>query len=190
MARQRGFDDDAAVRAACELFWAQGYEKTSLADLQRVTGLSRSSMYAAYGSKQGLFRRASLSYLSDVIGPLLGPMEEAGATPRTIQGFFLEMAAVLRSPETRCAKRGCFVLSTVLELEHLDDQAMDMVVQYRERVQAAVANALTTMEDAADRSAQAEVLTALHVGIMITARVDPVAAAVASETVADRYSED
>jgi TetR/AcrR family transcriptional repressor of nem operon len=187
MARRRGFDDLAAVRAARDVFWEKGYELVSLPELQRATGLSRSSLYAAYGSKRGLFERAALSYLADVVDPLLGPMEMPGAGVREIRGFFLEMAAVLRSPDTRFARRGCFVLNVVLELEHLDQAATDMVTRYRLRVRAAVANALAS---AAGREARAEVLTAAHVGIMVTARLDPVAAAIASETVAAGLRDD
>ena len=187
MARERAFDDRTAVRAACEVFWAQGYEHTSLVDLQRATGLSRSSLYAAYGSKRGLFRRASLSYLADVVDPLLQPMETPGASPATIADFFLTMAAVLRSPDTRFAKRGCFVLNTALELDQLDAEAIDMVTNYRLRVRTAIENALGSREADDARQTRAEVLTSAHVGIMITARVDPAAAAVASETVAGEY---
>lgn len=72
MARTREFDDETAVRAARELFWERGYVSTSLADLQAATRLSRSSMYATYGSKRGLFERAALSYLAEVIDPCSG----------------------------------------------------------------------------------------------------------------------
>jgi AcrR family transcriptional regulator len=41
-----------------ELFWRQGYEGTSLADLTRELGLTRPSLYAAFGSKEGLFLKA------------------------------------------------------------------------------------------------------------------------------------
>ena len=186
MARERGFDDGSAVRAACELFWAQGYERTSLADLQRTTGLSRSSLYAAYGSKRGLFERASLLYLADVVHPMLEPMEQPGAEPSTIAGFFLTMAEALRNPETRFARRGCFVLNTILELDQLDAAAVDMVSAYRRRVQAAIENALPH-DDNNRRTERAEVLTSLHVGVMITARVDPDAAAIACEAAAGEY---
>ncbi|HEY0816107.1 MAG TPA: helix-turn-helix domain-containing protein, partial [Pseudonocardia sp.] len=160
MARARGFDDLSAVRAAREIFWEHGYESTSLLQLQRATGLSRSSLYAAYGSKRGLFERASLNYLDEVIGPLLVPMEAPGAGVQTISAFFLAMAQATRSPEARYARRGCFVLNTVLELEHLDTSATDMVSSYRARVHAAIAQALTSVEsDAATRSTRAEILT-------------------------------
>ena len=56
--RPREFDVDKALERAMELFWRQGYEGTSLADLTRELGLTRPSLYAAFGSKEGLFLKA------------------------------------------------------------------------------------------------------------------------------------
>jgi AcrR family transcriptional regulator len=56
--RPREFDTDRALERAMELFWRQGYEGTSLADLTRALGLTRPSLYAAFGSKEGLFLKA------------------------------------------------------------------------------------------------------------------------------------
>jgi len=56
--RPREFDIDRALERAMELFWRQGYEGTSLTDLTRELGLTRPSLYAAFGSKQGLFLKA------------------------------------------------------------------------------------------------------------------------------------
>jgi AcrR family transcriptional regulator len=184
VARTREFDDETAVRAARELFWERGYVSTSLADLQAATRLSRSSMYATYGSKRGLFERAALSYLAEVIDPLLGPMEAPGSGAAEIAGFFLSMATVLRSSNERLAKRGCFMINTLMELDELDAEASDMVSVYRARVHRAVLNAVGSVEGVGDREARAGVLTAGHLGVMTMARIAPVAAAVASETIA------
>jgi AcrR family transcriptional regulator len=56
--RPREFDMDKALGRAMALFWRQGYEGTSLADLTRELGLTRPSLYAAFGSKEGLFWKA------------------------------------------------------------------------------------------------------------------------------------
>jgi AcrR family transcriptional regulator len=56
--RPREFDIDKALERAMGLFWRQGYEGTSLADLTRELGLTRPSLYAAFGSKEGLFLKA------------------------------------------------------------------------------------------------------------------------------------
>src|ERR1700722_4262781 len=56
--RPREFDIDRALEVAMELFWRQGYEGTSLADLTRELGLTRPSLYAAFESKEALFLKA------------------------------------------------------------------------------------------------------------------------------------
>src|ERR1700733_15269525 len=56
--RPREFDIDRALERAMELFWRQGYEGTSLADLTRELGVTRPSLYAAFESKEGLFLKA------------------------------------------------------------------------------------------------------------------------------------
>jgi AcrR family transcriptional regulator len=56
--RPREFDIEKALERAMALFWRQGYEGTSLTDLTRELGLTRPSLYAAFGSKEGLFLKA------------------------------------------------------------------------------------------------------------------------------------
>ena len=56
--RPREFDIDQALQRAMLLFWRQGYEGTSLSDLTRELGLTRTSLYAAFGSKEALFLKA------------------------------------------------------------------------------------------------------------------------------------
>jgi AcrR family transcriptional regulator len=60
--RPRGFDADAALDRAVEVFWRQGYEGASLSDLTEAMGINRTSMNAAYGNKEELFRRAVARY--------------------------------------------------------------------------------------------------------------------------------
>jgi AcrR family transcriptional regulator len=56
--RPREFDIDRALERAMDLFWRQGYEGTSVADLTKELALTRPSLYAAFGSKEALFLRA------------------------------------------------------------------------------------------------------------------------------------
>lgn len=56
--RPRSFDRTEALRRAMELFWEHGYEATSIADLAAAMGIHSPSLYAAFGSKEQLFREA------------------------------------------------------------------------------------------------------------------------------------
>jgi AcrR family transcriptional regulator len=65
--RPREFDIELALDRAMELFWRKGYEGTSLSDLTDTLGITRPSLYAAFGNKEALFRRALERYETNVV---------------------------------------------------------------------------------------------------------------------------
>jgi AcrR family transcriptional regulator len=62
MGRARAFDADEALDKAMTVFWSKGYDGASLSDLTEAMGINRPSLYAAYGNKQQLFRKALERY--------------------------------------------------------------------------------------------------------------------------------
>jgi len=61
--RPRTFDRQAALDAAMELFWRHGYEGTSIADLTAAMGFTPPTLYAAFGSKEDLYREVIQHFL-------------------------------------------------------------------------------------------------------------------------------
>jgi AcrR family transcriptional regulator len=88
MGRPREFDTDAALEKAMRLFWAKGYEGTSVADLTETLRISRPSLYAAFGDKQSLFRAALERYAAGPAGYVAAALGKPTA---------LEVARVLLS---------------------------------------------------------------------------------------------
>jgi AcrR family transcriptional regulator len=62
MGRHREFDVEKALDAALCVFWCKGYEGTTYADLTEAVGVERPALYAAFGNKEALFRRALERY--------------------------------------------------------------------------------------------------------------------------------
>uniref|UniRef100_UPI003D7C4D6F TetR/AcrR family transcriptional regulator n=1 Tax=Kineococcus gypseus TaxID=1637102 RepID=UPI003D7C4D6F len=81
MARPREFDEHDVVDAARRQFNRTGYHGTSVGDLSRVTGLSKGSLYGAFGDKETLFHRVFDEYCTasdeDAAARVEGPEEQA-----------------------------------------------------------------------------------------------------------------
>ena len=61
--RPREFDFDQALDLALQVFWRKGYEGASMADLTEAMGITKPSLYAAFGNKEELFRKALDRYV-------------------------------------------------------------------------------------------------------------------------------
>lgn len=110
--RPRSFDKDEAVAKAMQLFWERGYESTSLADLKVAMGhISAASFYAAFGSKEALFREVLARYL-DTHGQVVAPLYNPSANPR--EAIEQTLGASARMQTDLAHPFGCLlVLSTV-----------------------------------------------------------------------------
>src|ERR1700758_923813 len=62
MGRHREFDETAALDAAMDCFWRDGYEGTSVRDLAARMGITGASLYNAFGDKRSLFREVLQHY--------------------------------------------------------------------------------------------------------------------------------
>ncbi|WP_166365670.1 TetR/AcrR family transcriptional regulator [Pseudomonas akapageensis] len=82
MARPREFDEEEVLEQALIVFWQKGYEGTSLMNLLEATGLTKSSLYAAFGNKESLFCRVVERYQQKYLSFRIEAFAEP--TPRRI----------------------------------------------------------------------------------------------------------
>jgi AcrR family transcriptional regulator len=66
--RPREFDLDQALDRALDVFWRNGYEGSSIAELTQAMGINPPSLYAAFGNKEKLFRKALDRYVAQRTG--------------------------------------------------------------------------------------------------------------------------
>jgi AcrR family transcriptional regulator len=106
--RPREFDRDEALLRAMELFWAQGYEGTTLADLQKAMGgITAPSFYAAFGSKESLFREAVELYHRTQGAPMVKALTETSTARASIEALLRGIAGSFCQSGK---PRGCLVV--------------------------------------------------------------------------------
>ena len=139
MARPREFDADSALDRAMDMFWSKGYEATSLDDLCAVTGLSRSSIYATFGSKRGLLLQSVDRYVErrtpDIAAVLARPLSIRDGFAALAQRFINQIVS-------GAGRRGCFLGNCAAELPRHDRAALARVRQALARTEATFRAAL------------------------------------------------
>src|SRR5262245_29688993 len=108
--RPRTFDTEKALDRALKVFWRKGYEGTSLPDLTKAMGINRPSLYAAFGNKEALFRRAIERYIE---GPASRVREALGETTarRVVEQLWRGTIDLVTDPRN---PRGCFLVQSAL----------------------------------------------------------------------------
>lgn len=132
--RPRSFDKMEALDRAVGLFWARGYEGTSLSDLTAAMGINRPSLYAAFGGKEALFR-AALERYADGPGSFVG-RALAGSTARAaVECLLLGAAEELTRPGR---PPGCLAVHGALACGEENAEARNMLATQRRASEAAI----------------------------------------------------
>lgn len=130
--RPRAFDLDAAVDAGVALLLRNGFEATSMHELTRAMGISRSSFYAAFGSKHGVLLRALERYSRTRLAVLDGLASGPDALPEVLR-------ALAGLGET---EHGCLLVNCLTELAPRDPEIGSFGAAHLRRVEAIVERCL------------------------------------------------
>ncbi|MFW2334538.1 TetR/AcrR family transcriptional regulator [Ilumatobacter sp.] len=153
MAGAKQYDRTELLDRAVELFRRQGFSATSTAELVDELGVNRKSMYAEFGSKQGLFEATLERYNEHHLTNVIGPIEAPDAGPDAIRAAFDGYAA---ASDGWAQGRGCLLCNTAVERGALDEGARRHVAAYLERLTAAFRHALDNGRSTGDVAADAD----------------------------------
>ncbi len=110
MGRPRSFDVEIALDRALQVFWRKGYEGASLSDLTKAMRINRPSLYAAFGDKEALFRKALDRYADGPASYVDEALKEP--TGRAVAERLLRGAADLLTDP--CNPPGCLMVQGAL----------------------------------------------------------------------------
>ncbi|MFJ7497320.1 TetR/AcrR family transcriptional regulator [Streptomyces sp. NPDC097727] len=103
MARPREFDPDVAVRQAMGLFRRHGYHATPVPRLTAQLGIGTGSLYAAFGSKDGLYARALQRYCDDLVEVLDQDLRTGSDLRTALRGLLISVVTTgTADPELGC----------------------------------------------------------------------------------------
>jgi TetR/AcrR family transcriptional repressor of nem operon len=168
MARPREFDSDEVLEAATRVFWARGFEHTTLDELCAATGLNRSSLYAAFGDKRTLYLRSLARYEAGSLGRIRKAFE--GRAPR--EGLRAFLAGLVDAIVEGSGRRGCFIGNCAAELAALDREAAARVKLSLERIEEAF-RAELERGGIANPRARARFITAGVQGLRLYGKANP-----------------
>ncbi|WP_211367493.1 TetR/AcrR family transcriptional regulator [Streptomyces sedi] len=150
--RPRGFDTEEALERAMLTFWERGYDGVSLSDLARAMGITKTSLYAAFGNKEDLFRRAVERYAEEraAYDPRAGEEATAGEVARSYLA-----ASVVGATRDDCPA-GCLGVHASLVINRLGPRAGEALVAWRDRNRAVLRDRFQRAVDEGDLPAGAD----------------------------------
>jgi TetR/AcrR family transcriptional repressor of nem operon len=176
MARPREFDESAALDAAVDCFWREGYEATSVRDLAARMGITGTSLYNAFGDKRSLFRQALQCYAERSTRERIARLESTYPPKEAVCAFLREIIERSLDDDDR---RGCLLVNSALEVAPHDPELGAEVTARLGEIEAFFCRALAAAQ--ADGSVPpdrepmdlARLLLGVTLGLRVLARSNP-----------------
>jgi TetR/AcrR family transcriptional repressor of nem operon len=174
MARPKQFDMEQALKKAMLTFWEKGYAATSVPDLLKRMGISRSSLYESFTDKHTLFVEA-LGYYERMGKRRITILERASSVKDGLREFFNHHITLALDEDS---PGGCFITNTIVAAHHLDPAINQVIEDSYEQIENALRDlfkrGLETGEISPDRDIQSLVslFHCINHGINIMVKVN------------------
>jgi AcrR family transcriptional regulator len=126
--RPREFDREQALRKARDAFWDRGYEGTSMADLVSALGIASARIYAAFGSKEELFRETVALYEAEEGGFADRALDEEPTAWRAIERMLRDAVDTYTK---RGRPKGCMVVSAATNCSNSNEAVRSWLAEHR-----------------------------------------------------------
>ncbi|MGY2125154.1 TetR/AcrR family transcriptional regulator [Nocardia gipuzkoensis] len=167
MGRPRQFDESNLLDAATELFWSKGFDSTSVEDVSLATGIGNGSIYAAYGSKRGLFLAAFERYCEGRARLVREAIGAAGGSARSAVRVLYQ--AIIEDCAAQPDRRGCLMINSIAQLGTRIPEVAAIGARTTAAMEHGVADRLRpAMHDAGDHDEAA--LSALSATVVVVAQ--------------------
>lgn len=167
--RPREFDEADVLSRVMDVFWQNGYEGTSLADLMEASGLKKGSLYAAFGDKHAMYLKALQFYELTVVDAAVAALTQgAGGALRRVRDFLqLPIDAAWSNNDGR----GCFLCNASADHAGHDKETSALVARSFDKLETAVKACLSDGGlTPTDARLCARMVLAVYAGLRIMAR--------------------
>lgn len=155
MGRKLEFSREKALHTAMESFWAHGYEQTSMRDLAEQLGLHLGSVYNALGDKEKVFEAALRLNFEEEVLPHVRKLQDE---PDALKALSNSITSVADECTGVTQGHGCFLVNSLLEVAHINDNITKLMHGYLKQVEdvvtATVERAQKTGQIASNRDAR------------------------------------
>jgi len=175
MGRPVEYDQSKVLDSVVKLFWAQGYEATSMKNICKVTGLQPGSVYAAFGSKRALFLTAIDAYFEQSIDNLKAILTGEGTPLERVRELFIYIVG----DTCRKDSHGCLLVNALLETPADDAELRKCIADMFRRLEVAIREVLVEaiacgeLDAAKDPAIQARLLINNIFGLRVYAKLQP-----------------
>lgn len=133
MVNQAKYDRDAAVEKATHLFWEKGFHATSMRNLQDHIDMRPGSIYAAFGSKEGLFKLSLQAYTDATLASLQACIQTTDSPLKALKQFVTAAVEGGRDAPSEL----CMLVKSVAELTDANADLLDAARCHLKRIEAA-----------------------------------------------------